>query len=90
LLDSQQSDKSKTGLGYDSQGVDSQVELHAPKPDLVFVNEHVVNESVTSLPDIAKSKVKTSETTLKNVSASIIEDWVSDSKDEDEIEPKSK
>nr|GEV43152.1 retrovirus-related Pol polyprotein from transposon TNT 1-94 [Tanacetum cinerariifolium] len=37
-----------------------------PKPDLVFANEHVVSESVTSLPNIAKSKVKTSETTLKN------------------------
>nr|GEU47189.1 ribonuclease H-like domain-containing protein [Tanacetum cinerariifolium] len=48
LLDSQQSDKSKTGLGYDSQGLDSQV------------------ESVTSVPGIAKSKVKTSETKLKN------------------------
>nr|GEV51465.1 ribonuclease H-like domain-containing protein [Tanacetum cinerariifolium] len=49
-----------------------------PKPDLVFSNEHVVSESVTSLPDIAKSEVKTSETKLKNVSAPIIKDWVSD------------
>nr|GFA15069.1 hypothetical protein [Tanacetum cinerariifolium] len=61
-------------------------ELHAPKPDLVFADEHVASESVTSLPDVAKSKVKTSETKLKNVSAPIIEDWVSDSEDEDEIE----
>nr|GEY83061.1 hypothetical protein [Tanacetum cinerariifolium] len=38
--DSQQSDKSKTDLG----------ELHAPKPDLVFADDHVVNEFVTSLP----------------------------------------
>nr|GFA29384.1 hypothetical protein [Tanacetum cinerariifolium] len=37
-----------------------------PKPDLVFVDEHVVSESVTSLPDIAKNKVKTSETKFKN------------------------
>nr|GEU78513.1 putative ribonuclease H-like domain-containing protein [Tanacetum cinerariifolium] len=65
-------------------------EIHAPKPDLIFADEHVVNESVTSMPNIAKNKVKTSETTLKNVSAPIIEDWVSDSKDEDEIEPESK
>nr|GEV28371.1 ribonuclease H-like domain-containing protein [Tanacetum cinerariifolium] len=73
LLDSQQSDKSKTGLGYDSQGFDSPVlenqvnekyntceGYHAvpphytgnfmpPKPDLIFADEHVVNESVTSL-----------------------------------------
>nr|GEW17194.1 putative ribonuclease H-like domain-containing protein [Tanacetum cinerariifolium] len=57
-----------------------------PKPDLVFADEHVVSESVTSLLDIAKSEVKTSETKLMNVSALIIEDWVSDSEDEDEIE----
>nr|GEZ56036.1 ribonuclease H-like domain-containing protein [Tanacetum cinerariifolium] len=110
LLDSQQCDKSKTGLGYDSQGVDSQVlknqmndkyntckGYHAvlppytgncmpPKPNLVFADEHVVSESVTSLLNIAKSEVKTSETKLKNVSAPIIEYWVSNSEDEDEIE----
>nr|GEU88759.1 hypothetical protein [Tanacetum cinerariifolium] len=65
-------------------------ELHASKPDLVFADEHVVSESVTSLLDIAKSKVKTSKTKLKNVSVIIIKDWVSDSEDEDEIEIKSK
>nr|GEV59049.1 putative ribonuclease H-like domain-containing protein [Tanacetum cinerariifolium] len=110
LLDGQQSDKSKTRLGYDSKGVDSQVlenqvndtnntgeGYHAVlppyignfmpfKPDLVFVDEHVVSESVTSLLGIAKSEVKTNEITLKNVSAPIIEDWVSDSEDEDEDE----
>nr|GEW82879.1 uncharacterized mitochondrial protein AtMg00810-like [Tanacetum cinerariifolium] len=46
-----------------------------PKPDLVFVNKHVVSESVTCLPDIAKSEVKTSESKLKTVSKPIIEDW---------------
>nr|GEX86667.1 retrovirus-related Pol polyprotein from transposon TNT 1-94 [Tanacetum cinerariifolium] len=61
-----------------------------PKPDLVFVDEHVVSESVTSLPDITKSKVKTSETKLKNISAPIIKDWVSNSKDEYEIKTESK
>nr|GEU70317.1 retrovirus-related Pol polyprotein from transposon TNT 1-94 [Tanacetum cinerariifolium] len=114
LSDSQQSDKSKIGLGYDSQGVYSQVlknqvndkyntckGYHAvpppytgnympSKPDLIFTDEHVVSESITSLPDIAKSKVKTSETKLKNVSAPIIEDWVSDSEVKDEIETESK
>nr|GEV03745.1 putative reverse transcriptase domain-containing protein [Tanacetum cinerariifolium] len=48
------------------------------KPDLVFADEHVVSKSVTSLPGIAKSKVTTSETTHKNVSAPIVKDWVSD------------
>nr|GEV27390.1 hypothetical protein [Tanacetum cinerariifolium] len=60
------------------------------KPDLVFADEHVVSDSVTSLTDITKSKVKTNETKLKNVSAPIIKDWVSDSKDEDVIELESK
>nr|GFA41264.1 hypothetical protein [Tanacetum cinerariifolium] len=114
LLDSQQSDKSKTDLGYDSQEFDSQVlenqvndknntcegyhEVPPPytrnfmpfKPALVFADEHVVSESVTSLSDNAKSEVKTSETKLKNVSAPIIEDWVSNNKDEYEIETETK
>nr|GEV38536.1 hypothetical protein [Tanacetum cinerariifolium] len=68
LLDSQQSDKSKTSLGYDSQGVNSQVstslykELHAPKPDLVFADEHVVCESVTCLLVLTNSGLKTLNT----------------------------
>nr|GEX95218.1 reverse transcriptase domain-containing protein [Tanacetum cinerariifolium] len=110
LLDSQQCDKSKTGLGYDSQGFDSQVlenhvndkyntgeGYHAVLPlytrsfmpsklDLVFADKHVVSEFSTNLPGIAKSEVKTSESKLKTVSEPIIEDWVSDSEDENEIE----
>nr|GEV33841.1 hypothetical protein [Tanacetum cinerariifolium] len=56
-----------------------------PKPDLVFADEHVISESVNSLPGVAKSEIKTSETTLKNISALIIEDWVSNSEDENNI-----
>nr|GEV66510.1 hypothetical protein [Tanacetum cinerariifolium] len=113
-LVSQQSDKSKTGLGYDSSGFDSPVlenqvnkkyntgeGYHVVPPsyiwnfmpfklDLVFADEHVVSESVTSLLDITKSKVKTSETKTKNVSAPIIKDWVSDSEDKNEIETEFK
>nr|GEV96259.1 putative ribonuclease H-like domain-containing protein [Tanacetum cinerariifolium] len=114
LLDSQKCDKFKTGLGYDSQGFDSQVlknqvndkyntceGYHAvpppytgnfkpPKPYLVFADEHVVSESVTSLLGIEKSKVKTSESKLKTFREPIIEDWVSDSKDEIKIETETK
>nr|GEY90033.1 hypothetical protein [Tanacetum cinerariifolium] len=61
-----------------------------PKPDLVLADEHFVSESVTSLPGIAKIEVKISETKLKNVSAPIIKDWVSDSEDENEIETEIK
>nr|GFB25384.1 hypothetical protein [Tanacetum cinerariifolium] len=61
-----------------------------PKPDLVLADEHVISESVTSLLGIAKSKVKSSESKLKTVSEPIIEDWVSDSEDENKIETETK
>nr|GEW80441.1 putative ribonuclease H-like domain-containing protein [Tanacetum cinerariifolium] len=38
-----------------------------PKPDLVFAEEHVVSESVTNLPGIAKIKVKTSDSKPKTI-----------------------
>ncbi|GJR05900.1 hypothetical protein Tco_0528884 [Tanacetum coccineum] len=76
----QVSDKFKTGVGYDSQVVDSQVfDSH--------VND---NESITSVPAVATSKVKTSESKPKSVSEPLIEDWISDSEDENETEFKSK
>ncbi|GJS37239.1 hypothetical protein Tco_0535621 [Tanacetum coccineum] len=87
LLEIQVSDKFKTGVGYDSQVVDSQVfdsqvndkyktgeGYHAvpppytgnfmpPKPNLVLADEeeYVFSESITSVPAVATSKVKTSE-----------------------------
>ncbi|GJX40188.1 putative ribonuclease H-like domain-containing protein [Tanacetum coccineum] len=63
-----------------------------PKPDLVLADEdeYVFSESVTSVPDIATSKAKTSESKPKSVSEPLIEDWISDSEDENETEPKSK
>nr|GEX12914.1 hypothetical protein [Tanacetum cinerariifolium] len=90
LLDSQQSDKSITSLAMIVKELIFKWNYMPSKPDLVFADEHVVSESVTSLPNIPKSEVKTSMTKLKNVSATIIEDWVSDSDDEDEIEYESK
>ncbi|GJZ79350.1 hypothetical protein Tco_0644187 [Tanacetum coccineum] len=116
LLDSQVSDKFKTGVGYDSQGFDSQVfdsqvndkyktgeGYHAvpppytgnfmpPKPDLVLADkdEYVFSESVTSVPAVATSEVKTSESKPKSVSEPLIEDWISDSENENETEFKSK
>nr|GFD19403.1 hypothetical protein [Tanacetum cinerariifolium] len=61
-----------------------------PKPDLVFADEYVVSESIISVPGFAKTKVKTSESKLKTVSAPIIEDFVSDSEDENEIKNKTR
>nr|GEW99388.1 hypothetical protein [Tanacetum cinerariifolium] len=83
--DTEVNDKYNSGEGYHAVSPPYTGNYMPPKPDLVFVSE-----SVTNLPDIAKSVVKTSETKLKNVSAPIIEDWVSDSEDEDEIETESK
>ncbi|GKB59282.1 hypothetical protein Tco_0915468 [Tanacetum coccineum] len=111
LLDSQVSDKFKTGVGYDSQVFDSQMNdkyktgegYHAvpppytgnfmpPKPDLVLVdkNEYVFSESVTNVPAVVTSKVKTSESKPKSVSEPFIEDWISDSESENETEFKSR
>ncbi|GJR68907.1 ribonuclease H-like domain-containing protein [Tanacetum coccineum] len=111
LLDSQVSDKFKTGVGYDSQVFDSQVNdkyktgegyhvvpppytgnFMPPKPDLVLADkdEYVFSESVTSVPAVATSEVKTSESKPKSVSEPLIEDWISDSENENETEFKSR
>ncbi|GJV10425.1 ribonuclease H-like domain-containing protein [Tanacetum coccineum] len=116
LLEIQVSDKFKTGVGFDSQVVDSQVfdsqendryktseGYHAvpppytrnfmpPKSDLVLADEeeYIFSESITSVPAVATSEVKTSESKTKSVSEPLIEDWISDSEDENETEFKSK
>nr|GEW94712.1 hypothetical protein [Tanacetum cinerariifolium] len=64
----------KTGEGYHAVPPPYTGNYMPSKLDLVLADEHVANESVTSLPNIAKNEVKTSETPLKNVSAPIIKD----------------
>nr|GEW84174.1 ribonuclease H-like domain-containing protein [Tanacetum cinerariifolium] len=56
------------------------------KPDLIlaYVNEYVVSETVTSVPVVVTNEAKTSQSKPKPVSEPIIEDWVSDSEDENE------
>nr|GEV98357.1 hypothetical protein [Tanacetum cinerariifolium] len=63
-----------------------------PKPDLILVDvdEYVVSESVTSIHVVATYEAKTSESKPKYVSEPLIEDWISDSMDENETESKSK
>ncbi|GKD36988.1 hypothetical protein Tco_1257195, partial [Tanacetum coccineum] len=99
LLDSQVSDKFKTGVGYDSQVFDRQVfdsqvndkyktgkryhvvplpysgNFMPPKPNLVLANkdEYVFSESITSVPAVATSKVKTSKSKPKSISEPLIE-----------------
>ncbi|GKB73437.1 hypothetical protein Tco_0934849 [Tanacetum coccineum] len=111
LLDSQVSDKFKTGIGFDSQVFDNQMndkyklgkEYHTvpppytgnfmpPKPNLVLVDkdEYVFSESVTSVPAITISKVKTSESKPMSVSEPLIKYWISNSENENGIEFKSR
>ncbi|GJZ85479.1 putative ribonuclease H-like domain-containing protein [Tanacetum coccineum] len=116
LLEIQVSDKFKTGVGYDSQVVDSQVfdsqvndkhkigkgyhvvpppytgNFMLPKPNLVLSDEeeYVFSESITSVPAVATSEVKTTKSKPKSVSEPLIEDWISDSEDENETKFKSK
>ncbi|GJS64845.1 ribonuclease H-like domain-containing protein [Tanacetum coccineum] len=71
-------DKYKTGEGY-----------HAVPPP--YIGKYMPPKpNVTSVPDIATSKAKTSESKPKSISEPLIEDWISDSEDENETGPKFK
>ncbi|GKF59576.1 hypothetical protein Tco_0176362, partial [Tanacetum coccineum] len=96
----QVSEKFKSGVGFDSQVVDSQMfdsqendrykttkgyhvvpppytgNFMPSKSDLVLANEdeYVFSELVTSIPDVATSKAKTSESKPKSVCEPLIED----------------
>ncbi|GKF20913.1 hypothetical protein Tco_0069551, partial [Tanacetum coccineum] len=76
----QVSDKFKTGVGFDSQVVDSQV----------FDSQENYSKSVTSIADVITSEAKTSVSKPKSVSEPLIEDWISHIEDENETEFKSK
>nr|GEU44288.1 zinc finger, CCHC-type [Tanacetum cinerariifolium] len=82
-------DKYNTSEGYHAVPPPYTGNFMPSKPDLVFGDKHVVSKFVTSLHGIAKNKVKTSESKFKTVSEPIIEDWVSDNEDEDDIKSKS-
>ncbi|GKF96580.1 hypothetical protein Tco_0292401, partial [Tanacetum coccineum] len=63
-----------------------------PKYDLVLADEeeYVFSKSVTSIPDVTTRKYVFSKSKPKSVSEPLIEDWISDSEDENETEFKSK
>ncbi|GKB92552.1 ribonuclease H-like domain-containing protein [Tanacetum coccineum] len=87
LLDSQIMDKCKTGLGYNVVPPPYIGNFMPPKPDLVYpsLDDFVdVNESVSEFV-VEKPTVETNEpkTAKKENGALIIEDWVSESKEED-------
>ncbi|GJR12897.1 putative ribonuclease H-like domain-containing protein [Tanacetum coccineum] len=93
LLDCQIVDKCKTGLGYNAVLPPYTRKFMPPKHDLSFSGiEEFVNEPIVSEPTVKKPIVETSEAkdsadkpkvVKKNNGAPIIEDWVSDSEEED-------
>ncbi|GJX76796.1 putative ribonuclease H-like domain-containing protein [Tanacetum coccineum] len=86
LLDRQIMDKCKTGLGYNDVPPPYTGNFMPPKPDLVYpslddfveVNESV-SESIVEKPTVETNEPKTAR---KENGAPIIEDWVSDSDEE--------
>ncbi|GJX52252.1 ribonuclease H-like domain-containing protein [Tanacetum coccineum] len=74
LIDCQIVDKCKTGLGYNVVPPPYTGNFMPPKPDLSFSGlEEFMNEPIVDKPKVVK----------KNNGAPIIEDWVSDSEEED-------
>ncbi|GKF98591.1 hypothetical protein Tco_0297374, partial [Tanacetum coccineum] len=52
--------------------------------------EYGFSELITSVPAVATSKVKTSESKSKSVCEPLIKDWISDSENENETMSKSR
>nr|GEV23816.1 hypothetical protein [Tanacetum cinerariifolium] len=89
-------DKCKTGLGYNVVPPPYTGNFFPPKPDLSGLEEFI-NEPIVTEPTVKKPEVETSETKVstnkpkvvrKNFGPSVIEDWISDSKDEAESKSK--
>ncbi|GKF93708.1 hypothetical protein Tco_0283408, partial [Tanacetum coccineum] len=92
VFDSQVNDKYKTYEGYHAVPPPYTGNFMPPKPDLVLADEdeYIFSESVTSVPAVATSEVKTSVSKPKSVNEPLIEDWISDSEDENETKSKRK
>ncbi|GJW53241.1 hypothetical protein Tco_0097326 [Tanacetum coccineum] len=90
VFDSQENDKYKIGEGYHAVPHPYTGNFMPPKPDLVLADEYGFSESVTSVPVVATSKVKTSQSKSKSVCEPLIKDWISDSENENETESKSR
>ncbi|GJU03750.1 hypothetical protein Tco_1114088 [Tanacetum coccineum] len=87
LIDCQIVDKCKTGLGYNVVPPPYTGKFMPPKLDLSFSGlEEFTSEPIVIKPIVEKSEVKASEVkpkaVRKNNGALIIEDWVSDSEEE--------
>nr|GEX31090.1 cytochrome c oxidase subunit 2, mitochondrial [Tanacetum cinerariifolium] len=88
MLDSHVNDKYKTGIGYHAVPPPFTGNYMSPKPNLILadMDENVVSKPVTTALVVATSEVKTSESKPKSVSEPIIEEWESDSDEENEME----
>ncbi|GKA89999.1 ribonuclease H-like domain-containing protein [Tanacetum coccineum] len=92
VFDSQMNDKYKSAEGYHVVPPPYTGNFMPPKTNLLLADkdEYVFSESVTSVYTIATSEVKTSESKPKSASEPLIEDWISDSENENEIEFKTR
>ncbi|GKB12595.1 hypothetical protein Tco_0846518 [Tanacetum coccineum] len=92
VFDSQVNDKHRKCEGYHAVPPPYTGNFMPPKPNLVLADEeeYVFSESITSVPAVATSEVKTIESKPKSVSEPLIEDWISNSEDENKTELKSK
>nr|GEZ40488.1 hypothetical protein [Tanacetum cinerariifolium] len=96
LIDCQIVDKCKIGLGYNAISPPYTGNFLPPKPDLSgleeFVNEPIVSEPTAKKPAVETSEAKASadksKVVRKNFGPLLIEDWISDSKDEAESKPR--
>ncbi|GJW02840.1 putative ribonuclease H-like domain-containing protein [Tanacetum coccineum] len=86
VFDSQENDQYKIGEGYHAVPPPYTGNFMPPEPDLVLADEYGFSESVTSVPAVATSKVKTSESKSK----SVCEPLLFDSENENETESKSR
>ncbi|GKE50131.1 hypothetical protein Tco_1481389 [Tanacetum coccineum] len=92
VFDSQENLRYKTSEGYHAVPPPYTGNFMPPKYDLVLADEgeYVFSESVTSIPDVATREAKTSVLKPKSVDEPLIEDYISDSEDENETEFKFK
>ncbi|GJS72236.1 hypothetical protein Tco_0705077 [Tanacetum coccineum] len=82
----------KTSKGYHVVPTPYTENFMPPKYDLVLTDEgeYIFSESLTSIPNVATREAKTSVSKPKSVGEPLIEDWISNSEDENETEFKSK
>ncbi|GJV76498.1 putative ribonuclease H-like domain-containing protein, partial [Tanacetum coccineum] len=95
IIESQIVDNCKKGLGYNTVPPPLIGNFMPPKPDLSFTGlEEFTSKPVVLKPIVENIEAKASEAkpkvVRKNNGAPIIEDWVSDSEEEDVTQPKIK